>query len=56
MILLGVYFWIYVFRPDLPLVRALSLSSWYGVRSGDPLLRVTYGILGTIFIAAALVV
>lgn len=56
MIGLGVYFWLYVVRPNLPLVRGLSLSSWYGVRSGDALLRVGYAIVGTILIATGIAV
>jgi hypothetical protein len=56
MVCLGVYFWLYVLRPELPIVRGLGWSWWYGVRHGDPMLRVWYGVFGTIFIAAAVLV
>lgn len=56
MLALGVYFWLYALRPDLPLVRGLGWSWWYGVGHGDPLLRGGYGVLGTIFIATAILI
>jgi hypothetical protein len=54
MVALGIYFWLYVFRPKLPLVR--SLSWWYRLAPGDPILRGWCGAVGTVLIVLAFVV
>ncbi len=54
MLALSGFFWLYVFRPNLPLVRGLAW--WYRLPPGDPIVRASYGIVGTIFIVGALLV
>ena len=52
MIALGVFFWLYVLRPNLPLVRGLSW--WYADIAPEPLARGWFAFIGSILIVGAL--
>ncbi len=51
MLALGLYFWLYVVRPKLPLVRGLSW--WYGDITPEPMIRGWFAALGSVLIAGA---
>lgn len=51
MLALGLYFWLYVMRPKLPLVRGLSW--WYADITPEPMIRGWFAFLGSVLIVGA---